>query len=346
MHTNKFITLSLSLLPLIYRQAACAPSPSHCTPTTGESWETLQPLGGGPRQEHTAVALDGKIYVIAGIEPDASQPTGVSTINSVEVYDVQKDSWSFVAPLPVPMNHANAATVNGKIYVLGGLSGGAVFRALPNSYEYDPSTDEWTELPAMPVGTERGSSILGVTGDTIIVAGGIRLLELAADGAQETVDTVSSFNTKTRMWQTLPNLPEGREHAGGGVFGNNFYVVGGRYLGQVNVRDTVYALNLKTLRWRELARMPTPRGGVSVAIVGHKIYTFGGEGNLAPEAGFIFNETEVYDIKGDCWERLQPMNTPRHGMAAVTVNGTIYTPGGGIRDFGIVDNMEAFHPGC
>ncbi|KAK7403915.1 hypothetical protein QQX98_010322 [Neonectria punicea] len=303
MFTRKLVTLSLSLLPLLYRQAACAPPPSHCTSTTGERWEILQPLGGGPRQEHAAVALDSKIYVIAGIEPDASQPTGVSTISSVEVYDVQQDTWSYAAPLPIPMNHANVATVNGKVYVLGGLSGGEAFRALPNSYEYNPSTDKWTELSPMPAGTERGSSILGVTGDTIIVAGG-------------------------------------------GVVGSNFYVVGGRFLGQVNVRDTVYALNLKTLRWRELARMPTPRGGVSVAIVGHRIYTFGGEGNLAPEAGFVFNETEVYDIKENCWQRLSPMNTPRHGMAAVTVNETIYTPGGGTRDFAVLDNMEAFHPGC
>lgn len=348
MFPRKLIALSLPLLPLLFRQAACAPSPppSHCAPTTtSEKWETLQPLVGGQRQEHTAVALDGKIYVIAGIEPDASQPTGVSTINSVEVYDVQEDSWSYAAPLPIPMNHANAAAVNGKIYVLGGLSGGAVFRGLPNSYVYDPATDGWAELPPMPAGTERGGSILGVTGDTIIVAGGIRLLELTPDGLQETVDIVSSFNTKTRKWATLPSLPEGREHAGGGVVGHHFYVVGGRFLGQVNVRGTVFALNLKTLRWSSLASMPTPRGGVSVAILGDKIYTFGGEGNTAPESGFVFNETEVYDIQGDCWQRLQPMNTPRHGMAAVTLDGKIYTPGGGIRDFGIVDYMEAFVPG-
>lgn len=49
----------------------------------------LKPPTGGPRQEHTAVALDSKTYAIEGIEPDANQPTCVPTINSVEVYDVQ-----------------------------------------------------------------------------------------------------------------------------------------------------------------------------------------------------------------------------------------------------------------
>ncbi|KAJ0330030.1 hypothetical protein COL5a_003863 [Colletotrichum fioriniae] len=301
-------------------------------------------LVGGPRQEHAAVALGDNIYVVAGIELDASQPTGVSIIDSVELYNIPKDEWSFAAPLPIPMNHANAAAANGKVYILGGLSGGAVFRALLNCYEYNPATNAWTELPPIPNGTERGSSILGVTGDRIIVAGSISLLELGEDGLQETVDTVSSYNFVTKEWESLPSLPEGREHAGGGVIGTNFYVVGGRFRSQTAVCGTVYVLDLKTLKWSERARIPAPRGGLSVAIVGQRIYTFGGEGNLDPEAGFVFNETEVYDARTNCWEKLKPMKTPCHGMAAVAYNGSVYTPGGGIRDFGIVDNMEVLHP--
>ncbi|KAK1529343.1 uncharacterized protein CCOS01_07177 [Colletotrichum costaricense] len=277
---TKHLASCLALLPLLSGQSAAAPAPSKCTLATTETWEVLKPLVGGPRQEHAAVALGDSIYVVAGIEPDASQPTGVSTIDSVEVYNVPKDECS----------------------------------------------------------------ILGVTGDRIIVAGGISLLELGEDGLQETVDTVSSYNLITKEWEPLPSLPEGREHAGGGVIGNNFYVVGGRFRSQTAVRDTVYVLDLKTLKWSERARMPTPRGGVSVAIVRQRIYTFGGEGNLDPEAGFVFNETEVYDTRTNSWEKLQPMNTPRHGMAAVAYNGSVYTPGGGIRDFGIVDNMEVLHP--
>ncbi|KXH55862.1 hypothetical protein CSAL01_08224 [Colletotrichum salicis] len=341
---TKHLASCLTLLPLLSGQSAAAPAPSKCTLSTTKTWEVLKPLIGGPRQEHAAVGLGDNIYVVAGIGPDASQPTGVSTIHSVEVYNVPKDEWTFAAPLPIPMNHANAAAANGKVYILGGLSGGAAFRALPNCYEYDPATNAWTELPPMPNGTERGSSILGITGDRIIVAGGISLLELGEDGLQETVDTVSSYNFVTKEWQSLPSLPEGREHAGGGVIGNNFYVVGGRFRSQTAVRDTVYVLDLKTLKWSERARMPTPRGGVSVAIVGQRIYTLGGEGNLDPEADFVFNETEAYHARINSWEKLQPMNTPRHGMAAVAYNGSVYTPGGGIRDFGIIDNMEVLRP--
>ena len=90
--------------------------------------------------------------------------------------------------------------------------------------------------------------------------------------------------------------------------------------------------------------MPTPRGGISVAAIGRKIYTFGGEGNPDPEAGDVFNQTEVYDVQADCWAKLSPMDLPRHGFAAVSVGDIIYTPGGGIRDYATVDTLQAFHP--
>ncbi|PVH70428.1 galactose oxidase [Cadophora sp. DSE1049] len=341
----------LSMIVALVPISSVLALPSLVTPAKGvacasrfgrDCWETLAPLGGGLRQEHTAVLLDNKIYVIGGIKPDSSGANQIATINTVEAYDVSSNSWSNVAPLPIAMNHGNAAAVNGKIYVLGGLSGNdAGFEGLPNCYVYDPTTDVWTELPPMPVGTERGSATMGVKGDTIILAGGIRLLVPEEGGIQDTVDIVSSYNTVTGKWTTHPSLPEGREHAGGAVIRDTFYVLGGRFKAQVNVRDTVYALDLKTFQWSERAgHMPTPRGGVSAAAIGNKIYTFGGEGNLAEGAGFIFNETEVYDVKLDCWEKRRGMLTPRHGMVAVAVNDKIYTPGGGTVDFAMLDILQ------
>lgn len=39
------------------------------------------------------------------------------------------------------MNHPNTAVVNGKIYILGDLGGGASWQAFRNVYRYDPSVD-------------------------------------------------------------------------------------------------------------------------------------------------------------------------------------------------------------
>ena len=312
-------------------------------PTYGEGWRPLTPIAGGPRQEHTIAALGGRVYVIGGIYADAAGE--LPTTNRVEVYDTRSDSWSDAAPMPIAMNHPNVAAVDGRLYVIGGLSGGTSWQALPNSYVYNPRANRWTQLPPMPDGTERGSAAVGVRGTKIYLAGGMRTLTPTPGGLQDTVSTVSSYDVVTGRWETLPSLPEGRDHVAGAIIGATFYVLGGRDRGQVNVRDTVYAFDLQTRRWTERAPMPTPRGGIASAVVGTNIYTFGGEGNPAAGSNSIFDDTQAYDTVRDRWQVLAPMAIPRHGGAAVAVGNTIYLPGGGNAVGGApVDINDAYRP--
>jgi len=260
----------------------------------GNGWKVLAPIGRGPRQEHSVTAVGSKVYVLGGIYTADGVTT---TTNRVEVYDTRRDTWSEVAPLPVAMNHPNVATVGGRIYVLGGLSGGASWQALGDSFVYEPRTNHWTALPPMPRSLERGSAAIGVRGTKIYLAGGMRTLTPGPGGLQDTVDTVSSYDVITRRWATLPTLPEARDHVGGAIVGDVFYVLGGRDRGQVNVRDNVYALDLRRGKWVERAPMPTPRGGIATAVVGTKIYALGGEGNPAPGSNSVFDDTEAYDTR-------------------------------------------------
>ncbi|GAA3779572.1 kelch repeat-containing protein [Plantactinospora mayteni] len=353
MRRRTVLTLAsaIALAPAVPAQA----HPGHTVPTTptlppagsgaayGSGWEPLAPIAGGPRQEHSVAAVGGRIYVMGGILPNPAG--GVTTTDRVEVYDPRHDSWSQAAPLPVAMNHPNVAAVGGRLYVLGGLSGGASWQALRDSFVYDPRTDRWTTLPPVPAGTERGSAAMGVRGTRIYLAGGMRTLTPGPGGLQDTVATVSSYDVVTGRWATLPSLPEARDHVGGAIVGGTFYVLGGRDRGQVNVRDTVYALDLNSGRWTRRAPMPTPRGGIASAVVGDRIYTFGGEGNPAEGSNSIFAENEVYDTRNDRWHRLAPMPRPRHGTAAVAVGGTIYIPGGGNLGGGApVDVNDAYRP--
>jgi N-acetylneuraminic acid mutarotase len=226
------------------------------------------------------------------------------------------------------------------------LSGGASWQALRDSFAYDPRTNKWTTLPPMPAGTERGSAAIGVSGTKIYFAGGMRTLTPGPGGLHDTVDTVSSYDVVTGRWETLPSLPQARDHVGGAIIGRTFYVLGGRDRGQANVRDTVYAFDLRTRQWSERAPMPTPRGGIATAVIGRKIYTFGGEGNHEPGSNDVFAETEAYDTGRDQWQQLAPMPVPRHGTAAVAVGDTIHIPGGGTAGGGSpVDVNDAYRPG-
>lgn len=339
--------VALLVAPAAHAHPGPGTSPGGTPPTTGygHGWQPLAPIASGPRQEHSVAALDGRVYVIGGILPNAGG--GVVTTDKVEVYDPRTDRWSTAAPLPVAMNHPNVAAVGGRLYVVGGLTGGASWQALPDSYVYDPRADRWTELPPMPAGAERGSAAVGVRGTKIYLAGGMRTLTPGPGGLQDTVDTVSSYDVVTGRWESLPSLPEARDHVGGAILGATFYVLGGRDRGQVNVRDSVYALDLRTRRWTERAPMPTARGGIATAVVGGRIHAFGGEGNHAPGAHGVFPDHEVYDVACDRWQRLAPMPVPRHGTAAVAVDGTIYVPGGGTTSgAGPVAVNDAYRPGA
>ncbi|MEU2989558.1 Kelch repeat-containing protein [Streptomyces griseoincarnatus] len=157
---------------------------------------------------------------------------------------------------------------------------------------------------------------------------------------------MSAYDVVTGRWEELPALPEARDHVGGAVVGETFYVLGGRDRGQVNVRDTVYAWEHGARRWTERAAMPTARGGIAAAALGRRIYTFGGEGRHAgTNPNTVFDETEAYDTLRDRWERLAPMPVPRHGTAAVAVCGTIHILGGGVMGGGApVETNDAYRP--
>src|SRR5262249_50494683 len=115
------------------------------------SWSTHAVLSLGPRQEMGVAAVGGQVYVVGGFD-GAGQ-----ALATVESYDPATDRWSRRASLPAPLHHVNLASVAGKLYVVGALSGGS-FDATGTTLVYDPALDTWTPLASMPAGAERGAS--------------------------------------------------------------------------------------------------------------------------------------------------------------------------------------------
>lgn len=317
---------------------------SHLTEET-PTWTPLTPIP-IPRQEHTTVFVPpSTISVLGGIVPTNDNSTfPIATASLVQLYSIPNNTWTTAAPLPYPLNHANAAVVNGKLYVLGGLADLGeplpAWRGVGDSFVYSPATQTWSSIPSLPVGEKRGSAAVGVYNNKIILAGGMTDLELFPNGSQNSVAVVSIFDTVLKRWMRVPRkakyLPEGRDHAGAAVVDEKLYVLGGRNQGQANVKDTVYILDLCDLEsgWKiSNARMPTARGGVAAGVVGRKVYVFGGEGDQAVKSG-VFDEVELYDTARDKWTSAGTMRIPRHGTYAVGVGKRIYVPGGGVMQSG------------
>jgi len=294
---------------------------------TSRGWKTLAPLPGGPRQETAVVALDGRVVVLGGFDE-----TG-DVVADVEIYDPATDTWSAGAPLPEPLHHINAAVVDGKVYVLGALSG-LDFTVVGRSYVLDPAAGSWTQLASMPPGSERGAGAVGVIGARVYVAGGLGLTASVAD--------VSIYDVEQDAWEAGPPMPAALDHLVGGAVDGVFHVIGGRSGGIQAISGAVYALDPAAFAWASRAPMITPRGGAAAAVVGGRFLVVGGEGNADAPSG-VFPHNEAYDPATDTWESLPAMPSPRHGTGAAGVGNTLYVPGGADKQaFGAVDTHEGF----
>lgn len=281
-------------------------------PRLAATWSSRPSLPAA-QQEVAVVALGGKLYVIGGFAP-AEVPTSI-----VSVLDPSTGLWSTAAPLPRPMHHINAAVAGGKIWVVGALVD-AAFGAIGTTLAYDPAANSWTPSTAMPLGTERGASMVAAIGDVVYVAGGSRPGASVAD--------FSAFDTRTAVWTALPPLPAARDHGAGLTIGGLFYAIGGRdgagHTTRVDVFDPL------TSTWSSRAPMPTSRAGSAAAVLKGLAVIAGGEGNTASPVG-MFDEVEAYDPARDAWSILPAMTTPRHGTGAATIGDVMFVPGGGVR---------------
>ncbi|XP_078359894.1 kelch-like protein 23 [Oculina patagonica] len=104
-----------------------------------QSWEPVSSMQ-ERRYYHSAINYrDRFIYVFGGIEGQAC----VNRIykSTVERYDPQEDSWSFVASMQQPRRNGLACVFADKIFVIGGES--AECACAPKCEVYDPITDVW-----------------------------------------------------------------------------------------------------------------------------------------------------------------------------------------------------------
>ncbi|MEM7153893.1 MAG: kelch repeat-containing protein [Myxococcota bacterium] len=289
-------------------------------------WVTFAPVAGGPRQETSVVALEGEVYVLGGIAED------LSISAAVEAYDPTMEAWRNVAELPVPMHHPNAAVVDGRIHVVGFLTG-FDFAVDGRAFAYDPSADTWTETTPMPVGTERGASGMAVIDQTIFVIGGLR------EGTA--VTNAWAYDCTADLWLPMADLPQPRDHMVAGAIGDLVYVAGGRDGTIEGHSDRLFIYDPANDEWSEGPPMPTSRGGQAGAVRGRQLFVAGGEGNAGAATG-VFESWEVFEPDVG-WTVLDPMPTPRHGTGAAVLGEIVFIPGGATTEaFGAVDTHEAW----
>ncbi len=249
-------------------------------------------------------------------------------------------AWEDVAPAPQARSEVVAATVGGRVAVVGGFRRDGA--TSPRVDLYDPGRDRWTRLPDLPVPVNH--AMAAVRGRTLYVAGGYRP-DAQGHGMNHAGRGVFALTLRRdgtagpRGWRVLPPLPAPRAAGGAAIVGDRLYVLAGvRAPGQL--ARVGYALDLDTLRWRVVAGPPTRREHLGVAALGGRIYVLAGR-----TAGFDTNlrTAEALDPRTGRWSTLPPLPTAHGGCSAATVAGRVVLVGGEAAG-GTIPAVEAYDP--
>ncbi len=296
--------------------------------TTPGVWDSAakMPISLG---EVSSGVINGIVYVVGEAN------------NATLAYNVATGTWSTVAIRPFVGNHQAAEVLNGKLYLLGGLGGGADGKV----QIYDPATNKWSLGANMPFAA--GSSSSAVINGEIYVAGGII--------GSSTTNQVAKYNPSTNTWTVLAPMKQGLNHSASGTDGSKLYVFGGRDGANVvaNGFNTVEIYDPATNTWissldagSSLKPLPQARGGTGkAAYLNGEFYVMGGEtqNGAGATSNHVYDRVDIYNPQTNTWRVGTPMSTARHGIFPVVYGGEIWVAGGGLKSgYGNSNVFEVF----
>jgi len=268
-----------------------------------DKWTKKKPMA--LASHHVAFTeLNGKLYAFGGfVLPQSGPPSWVPIDNAWE-YDPATDTWKALAPMPTRRGSPVAATVNGKIYVIGGAtthpgsSEPAVLPTRPHRSvsaveEYDPATNTWRARSPMP--TARNHAAIGVVNDKIYVIGG--RVGAAFIGVASNTDVVEEYDPATDSWGAVrARMPTARSAGAWGTHGGRIYVAGGEFQnGQLMAAfRAVEGYDPATNSWMALPMMPVPRHGLAGAVIGNRLHLASGDIQSAGIQGMHL-DSEAHD---------------------------------------------------
>jgi N-acetylneuraminic acid mutarotase len=303
---------------------------------------------------------------------------GATTESDAPVDQTTPGTWTTFAAMPTPRQEVAAATLGGRVYVIGGFGQGA--EPMPTVEAYDPATNQWEPITPLPVSLHHAAA--AVVGDRLFVVGGYTggrvrweatqtlfeydparaswatrapmptargghavavlggRLHVVGGSGEAPTQAHEVYDPATDRWTTANPMPTARDHLAAVAFQGRLWAMGGResFLGTQFANVEVY--DPATDSWRVAAALPAGRGGLGAAVLGDRLLVFGGEAPFR-----IFNATEMYEPAGGRWIAKAAMPTARHGIAVAAAGGRVYVIGGGSEPGYAPTNLnEAYTP--
>jgi len=308
-----------------------------CGPALAQGkWSSLKPIPQG-EEEVYGTSFGGKLYVMGGL----GVFPGWEPKQMLWSFDPATNEWTKLPNIPEGVHHVGLTASGDKLYAVGGFTIARPATGLPawvatNSvWIYDINAKSWSKGPALP--TPRGGLTATLVGNKIYAIGGAKnpeysTPELRPNVPVENVATNEVFDIAAGTWSSAAPMLTARNHHGASAIDGKIYVVGGRIgstfiIGLSNNVSTTEVYDVAKNTWAAVPGMPTPRSGIGTAVLNGKMHVVGGEAYINDLVG-TYRTHEAYDPKTNSWQRLPPMPTPRHGLAAAEIGGKMYAVSG------------------
>lgn len=262
----------------------------------------------------------------------------------LDIYDYNKDSWTQGSSLPQDLNHFQAVTHEGLIFVIGAFQTNNYpsERASEFIYVYDPAHDIWMKGPQIPVQRRRGGAGVQIHEGRIYIVGGNTV-----GHSGWCVPWMDEYNPSLGSWTTMPDAPHPRDHFHAAVVGSQLYAASGRCTSRYSLfGDTIPEVDIFDFKRRAWVtsslpeNMPSPRAGASVSVLGNNVVVMGGESSAQSDA---YVTVDSLDTATKTWSTLAPMKHARHGTQAIVSGQSIFVAGGSpVRGHGSQRNMEVY----
>ena len=302
--------------------ASMAPSPLLSTEVPG-IWRQMPSII--PARAEMAADVSVKSIVVVG-GASQQQPAGMTR---VDAYNIETKTWTRLAPLPAPRLRHGATTINGKIYVAGGLGPPVIngdLQPTKTLFVYDPATNTWARKADLPVPTyvSLQANVLG-------------RLYVYALGNDFTPDYFMAYSPRADKWVLRLPLPPSR-HFGGvmAALDGKLYLTNGLTRARVNPYNReLDVYDPATNSWTVKSPMLSLYGGSTgtVAAAFHrKIWIASTPSEFVTDSTgshYLSNRgVQVYDPATDEWKYGPLMLKNSSGGVAALAGGRIYVIGG------------------
>jgi Galactose oxidase, central domain/Kelch motif len=292
----------------LFAFVACTGGDSHdskSVPARSRS-TTAGPVMPVARTEVAGAFWDGKIAVAGGFaSPD-------QVVDRLDLFDVATGTWSVGPPLPHQYDHSSLAELGGRLYIVGGYTGG-LSNPTNEVWSLGPGEPAWTLEPDLA--TRRGALATGSAGGKLVAVGGV-------DENGDVLSTTEIF-TPGAGWSAGPNLSIPREHLAAAGAGDKVYAIGGRNPG--GATRSAESFIIGSDQWNDEGSLHDARSGMGAGTTSSgRVCTGGGEVPGRPDT---VPSIECYD--GGRWRRVANMSVPRHGLAVVAEGNRIHLVAGG-----------------